>query len=95
MVDFITLAWAIILAILFFALLLTVYLGTIRNSQVFNYRMRVLCHIREESTSALGTDTFYEKIKKYDILLDVSYHEMVIKFWRPVDSFFPEEYRGL
>lgn len=61
----------------------------IRNQQVFKYRAKVLEGMRKISVDGSLNDTDW--IHLYEQFLSVSYEEMVSRFWRPLDSFFPEE----
>jgi len=64
-------------------LILAVYFGWFRNNAVFKERER----IREEIIFA-GND-WREKLKIYN---EVGYQEMVLKFWKPVDSFYKDKF---
>jgi|ERR1051326_395623 hypothetical protein len=58
----------------------------IRNGRVYNYRARLLVTIAEQIP-----------IKPYDIdwriaaYNTVGYFEMLLKFWKPLDSFYPDK----
>lgn len=63
----------------------------IRNERVFRYRSRVREVLREKSLADMyaGKDWYHW----YLLFLDISYNEMLFKFWRPLDSFVPPELR--
>lgn len=69
-----------------------VFIGFIlyRNNQVYKYRLRIINMVHDEAIKAIENGTY--TIGGYDILDTVSYDEMVYKFWRPLNSFFPEKY---
>jgi hypothetical protein len=52
----------------------------IRNNQVFDERRRVIDYIYDQYN-------WRELREKY---LEISYNEMVFKFWKPVESFYKD-----
>lgn len=56
----------------------------IRSELVFRYRMKLLDSIRDIARPDVA-------IRMIELLAAVTYGEMVIKFWRPFNSFYPEE----
>ena len=65
--------WILVIAGIINALLV------IRSELVFRYRMKVL------SVVFIDKNTRKRKLLLYQ---QVSHHEMVFKFWKPLDSFF-------
>jgi hypothetical protein len=63
----------------------------IRNNMVGAYRHRVISKIYNEAIQAIYANR--KATLNYDILDTVSYDSMLLKFWKPLESFFPEEYR--
>lgn len=63
----------------------------LRNERVYHYRSRVIAKISNDHVACINTKQPYTL--SWDILEKVSYNDMVIKFWRSFDSFFPPEYR--
>ena len=57
----------------------------IRNNMVYRYRISMLNRIFDATR---GTENFDKYIEIYK---SVSYHEMLYKFWKSFDSFYPEE----
>jgi len=63
-----------------------------RNERVFKYRMGVLSKVSEKAKlDIINNRTDWRR--HYNIFERVKYNEMLLKFWRSFDSFFPEEYR--
>lgn len=61
----------------------------IRNSVVFSYRTSLLGEI----STAVGIDMnngMWDSEWRYDMYDEVSYDEMMFKFWKRCDSFYPE-----
>ncbi len=67
-----------------FLLLLNLFviIISIRNNVVHEYRIRMINEIYRDPHSFL----LQHKIAEFK---SVSYHKMMLKFWRPVDSFYP------
>lgn len=55
----------------------------IRNTQVYNYRLRLL-----DTINQAGPLDWHWRLKVYD---SVSYSQMLCQFWRPLDSFYPDK----
>lgn len=88
-------ALQVLLTITAATLIFLTYLGTFRNKRVFEYRGKVLSKISHKAQLQISEGQFDIWRDNYKVLDNTSYNEMVWKFWKPVDSFFPEEYRGL
>lgn len=75
----------IIISLLLFAF--SIYLF-IRNEMVYNFRMRLLNATRIIARPEVALK-FLEEFDK------APYSEMVLKFWRPISSFFSKEFLDL
>lgn len=60
-----------------------------RNSRVYKYRTRLLREVGEVSKSEARSLQPWQW--RFQALEAVSYREMVFKFWRPLDSFYPDK----
>ena len=60
-----------------------------RNTTVYLYRMHLLRQVSEAAHADI-----YENHQpfewRYRTLMSVSYEEMFRRFWRPIDSFYPD-----
>ncbi len=56
----------------------------VRNQIVFNFRRKLL-----RATNEIERDDVAMKL--LNEMMDVSYHDMVWQFWRPVKSFYSKE----
>lgn len=77
--------------ILIFIFLLTtvlVYIG-IRNTSVYNYRIRLNEKVSDRARADIRQNRDWRW--RYEMLNEVSYDEMMFKFWRPLDSFYPDK----
>lgn len=63
----------------------------IQNDRVFRYRSRVREVLREKSLADMSAGRDWHHW--YFLFMDISYDEMLFKFWRPLDSFVPPELR--
>lgn len=65
-------------------------MGLGRNSAVHRYRSRLLDTLAEAAYEDL-----HNKVKdwhwRFDVFNSASYNMMVIKFWKPLDSFYPDK----
>lgn len=61
-----------------------------RNQRVYKYRMRVLKLIAEAAKQDIANGRDYKW--RYQMLDSVEYNEMVCKFWKPLDSFYSDNY---
>lgn len=84
--------FATVLIIAMLVTMVFLFLFMIRNTLVFRHRMKKI-----NIVSNLATRDIYagnENWRRwYDILESVNYYEMVWKFWRRLDSFYPPELR--
>lgn len=60
-----------------------------RNDKVYNYRQRLLDRICEAAYRDAQKCKSHEW--RFDMFRMVSYEEMVDKFWKPLDSFYPDK----
>ena len=74
-----------VLSIIFILSIIILY----RNNKVYNYRIELLDKVSEKADEdikkGLDWETRYKKLK------EVGYHEMIYKFWKPLDSFYDLE----
>lgn len=63
----------------------------IRNAMVYSYRIRVLGLIRDRAMAAILAGEEWRPL--YDRFESVSYWGMVLRFWRPLASFFDPDMR--
>lgn len=59
-----------------------------RNGRVYRYRVRLLHRVSAAARRDIGEGLEWEW--RYDMLESVSYESMVLKFWRPLSSFYDE-----
>lgn len=75
---------------LFFALLilnLIVCIGFIhRNNEVFRYRREMIQYMHDLNMNDI--ENLRPFTWRYKLFNDVSYEEMLWKFWKPIDSFW-------
>lgn len=60
-----------------------------RNKSVYRYRM----HLLDQVSTAAQADIYVNNQPfqwRYRALNSVSYDEMFLRFWRPIDSFYPD-----
>ena len=71
-----------------------------RNRQVSKYRKGLISLIHEQTQKDIATYDFEKDIDpdptrlwgwRYDVFSSVSYDTMVNKFWKPLDSFYPDK----
>lgn len=55
----------------------------LRNQDVYNYRIKLLDKINVDDADGMN------KLNKFQ--QGPTYHEMMCKFWKPVDKFFNED----
>lgn len=75
-------------------ILTTIWLGlmmiiAVRNFLVFGYTMRLL-----KQVSRWARDDINRRLPwkwRYDVLDSVGYFEMIVKFWKPLGSFYPDK----
>ena len=87
--------FSVVLAIIFcvaMAGIVVSFLALIRNQKVYNYRVALL----EEVSNAANNDIHreggpYEFKWRYDAFSDVEYNDMMWKFWKPLDEFYPDK----
>lgn len=79
--------------VLVLALIATVFLIVllIQNERVFNYRKKVISIAYDLSMKDISEGKFSSRW--WEILNYVSYNDMLLHFWKPLDSFFPPELR--
>ena len=58
------------------------YFGVYRNNKVYHYRNNVIDYIFSKEDYATKRDIFHQ----------INYHIMVLKFWKPLRSWFPEDW---
>lgn len=62
-------------------------LVTVRNALVLRYRTNLLDKVSTLAESDADGDWEW----RFETLESVSYDEMVLKFWKPLDSFYPDK----
>jgi hypothetical protein len=62
-------------------------IGLRRNNKVYEYRVALLYAVGAASKIDLERGLNYRW--RYDAFNQANYHEMVHKFWRPLNSFYP------
>lgn len=69
-------------------IVLAVYsLVMVRNALVLRYRTNLL-----DKVSTLAQSEAYGAWEwRFDVFESVPYYEMVFKFWKPLDSFYPDK----
>lgn len=60
----------------------------IRNDMVFKYQQRLLEEVSRLAADEINGGIYGHWRRYYEWLDSVSYDEMVIKFWKPLDSFY-------
>jgi hypothetical protein len=78
------------LTVLLIVFAFLVYMG-FRNQQVFDYRMALIDKIHARNIADLEAGNYGDSSIRYRRLDKVSYSEMMLKFWIPVDAFIDEE----
>lgn len=73
------------------ALLLGMYITLWRNNRVYNYRMNVLLPLVSQASTRDIKLGRYNNGWRYEVFSSISYQEMVWKFWRPLNSFYPDK----
>jgi len=68
---------------IFLVIALLMVLGLYRNDRVLKERMRVLGIIQEQYLVSQSIGAF-----NHDVFKRHSYNEMMLKFWKPVKSFY-------
>jgi len=58
-----------------------------RNMEVLKYRLHIIDLISEKNREELEVGIHYTG-SRYKMFNQVSYDEMLLKFWKPLDSFF-------
>lgn len=79
--------WMVILLTVSQLILLWSVLSLIRNTRVYAYRTKLLEEISQATQAEIASPSW--SLWRYKIFSSVSYIEMVYKFWRPLDSFYP------
>ncbi len=69
--------------------ILVALLVMLRNSLVYRYRTTLIAQMHERSMADIhaGRDPWWRH-KVYD---QVSYNQMMFKFWKPLKSFYPDK----
>lgn len=63
-----------------------------RNWRVYKFRMKVIHRIHELNQKDISANKPSSGIiARYKAISNVGYNEMIFKFWRPYESYFPEE----
>lgn len=80
----------IIVFYLFGFLMAVQFCGIIQNYRVYVYRQKILNFIYHKNMEEIhaGKDDIFWRNIAYD---EVSYGDMLYKFWKPFDSFFPQK----
>ena len=61
----------------------------LRNNAVYRERTRIISELFALAHADIDSGNFYGNWRREIYLTGPGYEEMVLKFWRPVDSFFP------
>lgn len=64
------------------------YLGFIRNYQVYKYTADLAGRLYSKQMG----DVWECNLDDWEILRRVNHTTMVLKFWRPLDSFYPDDF---
>ena len=75
------------------AIVVAAFIGVFQNMRVFRYRGRVVNRTSALANIDIDKGNYDSWRQRYDLFDKVSYFEMVFKFWRSFDSFYPEEIR--
>lgn len=60
-----------------------------RNRQVFDYRMELLDKVSKMADKDIAAGREFRW--RYEYLGTVEYNTMVMQFWKPLDSFYPNK----
>ena len=66
-------------------------LFVMRNYSVYNYRMELLSRVSDAALNDIDNGRYNDWRWRYKELEDVDYFEHVLRFWKPVDSFYPRD----
>lgn len=61
----------------------------IRNQKVYQYKIKIVEFVYEKSIEDANKGK--ESQWRWEKLDEVSYHEMMYKFWKPLDSFYKDK----
>lgn len=64
----------------------------LRNISVFNYRSMLLDKVSAKSLAEIDAQEFKNWEARYSEYSQVSYDEMVLKFWKPLRSFYSTDF---
>jgi hypothetical protein len=67
------------------------YIFFYRNLKVFRYRQKIIMNIDAAAKDDIARGFYNEWTHRWTAYDTISYDEMVYKFWRPLDSFLPED----
>jgi hypothetical protein len=76
--------------IILLTLYLILFLLLIRNFKVHSYRGNIIVKIGKRNIQDIDKGTYGSS--RWDVFDSVGYNEMLLKFWRPFDSFFPGDF---
>lgn len=82
-------AVTIVVLILFAVVALSLWLGIVRNQQVYNYRRSLIGQISAAAKYQITLGD-YDWAWRYEVLDAIPYDQMVFQFWRPLRSFYPD-----
>jgi hypothetical protein len=61
----------------------------VRNSKVYAYRGELIDKMYDAADDDINRGRSYKW--RQEVYQSVSYNEMVYKFWKPIDSFYPDK----
>jgi hypothetical protein len=75
-------------ALFIFIILLTLYI-LLRNERISEHQSQILQIIRDKAEQDIQNEREWEW--RYDDYSKVSYTDMVLRFWKPIDSFYTDK----
>ena len=88
--------WLIAVIIFGIMTFLTATCISIRNNQVYKFRMKLLGQISEANLKEIDSHQYDLWSLRFEILELVPYGKMVREFWRPMESFWtPDQYERM
>lgn len=62
----------------------------LRNNAVYRYRINLICQIQRRCYEDVDRG-YYDWHWRFEAFDSIGYNEMVFKFWRPLESFYPDK----
>ncbi len=63
----------------------------IRNEKVYRYRKNLLEQVSDAAHDDINNGRYEAWQARYDAYSEVEYFDMALKFWKPLDSFYPDK----